>query len=52
MRNVWRIVKVVRKRKKMTNHHLKIVHVNYKEWGYAKNWITILTFHLVIDLGY
>ena len=38
-RNVWRIVKVVWKRKKITNHHLRIVRVNYKEWGYAKNWI-------------
>ena len=51
-RNVWRIVKVVRKRKKMATHHLRILHVNYKEWGYGKNWITILTFHSVIDLGY
>ena len=50
-RNVLRIVKVVRKRKKLTNHHLRIVHVTYKEWGYAKNWIKILTSQWVIDLG-
>ena len=48
-RNVSRIVKEVRKRKKMTNHLLRIVYV--KEWGYTKNWIKILTSHWVIDLG-
>ena len=35
-------------KKKMANHHLRILHVNYKEWGYAKNWITI---QWVINLG-
>ena len=51
--NVWRIVKIVRKRKrkKKDNSPKRIVHVNYKQWGYAKNWITILTSQWVTDLG-